>query len=54
MAGKVSCPKCGEKVARGGYYAWQYAIMLLTFPVGIVAFLIDRKPSVCKNCGTSF
>lgn len=50
----VSCPKCGTMTRRGGYPAWVIIIAICFFPLGLLALLADRNPSVCHNCGHTF
>lgn len=50
----VSCPKCGQPVARGGFPAWTIVVSICFFPIGLLALLAGRKPSICGSCGTVF
>jgi hypothetical protein len=46
----VKCPKCGESTKQGGYYIWQIAIAICFFPIGLLALLGNREPTVCIHC----
>jgi len=48
---QLSCPKCSELVSRGKYKTWQIVIAICFFPIGLLALLADRKPTVCAKCG---
>lgn len=48
---RLSCPKCGEVTKRGGYPAWQIIVAICFFPIGLLAFLGGRKPTICQKCG---
>ena len=51
---QVSCPKCNQVCQQGGYPAWEIAVAICFFPVGLLAFLAGREPTVCPNCGNTF
>lgn len=50
---QVSCPKCGKMVTRGGVPAWQIIVAICFFPIGLLALLAGREPTVCPYCGHS-
>lgn len=50
----VTCPKCGHSTKQGGYPAWVIAVAICFFPVGLLALLVDKEPTVCSNCGNTF
>lgn len=50
----VTCPKCGHSTKQGGYPAWVIAVAICFFPVGLLALLVDKEPTVCNNCGNTF
>jgi len=47
----VSCPKCSTQAQQGGFPAWQILVAICFFPLGLLALLAGRKPTVCHNCG---
>jgi len=47
---QLSCPKCGGLAERGGYPAWVILVAICLFPVGLLALLAGRKPTVCPKC----
>ena len=47
----ISCPKCEQLTERGGIPAWQIIVSICFFPVGLLALLAGRKPTVCGKCG---
>jgi NMD protein affecting ribosome stability and mRNA decay len=50
----ISCPKCGELTQRGSYKGWQILVAVCTFPIGLLALMADRNPTVCQKCGHSW
>jgi len=48
---ELSCPKCDTLTRRGGRPAWQIIVSILLFPIGLLALLAARKPTVCAHCG---
>ncbi len=48
---QLSCPKCGTLALRGGYPFWVILVAICLFPVGLLALLAGRKPTVCPKCG---
>jgi len=50
----LSCPKCATQVSRAGFPAWAIVVAICFFPLGLLALLAGRKPTVCHSCGTSF
>lgn len=50
----LSCTKCGNPAKKGSFNAWQVLIAILFFPIGLLALLADKKPSVCLSCGHSW
>ena len=52
VAGSVlTCPRCGQLAKKGGYQAWQIIIAICFFPIGLLALLADKEPSMCPACG---
>lgn len=51
---QVTCPKCDKMVQQGGYQAWQIWVAICTFPLGLLALLAGRKPTICSSCGHTF
>lgn len=47
----ISCPKCNSQVEQGGYAAWQWAVSICFFPIGLLSLLAGRQPSTCLSCG---
>jgi len=50
----VSCPKCTKPTQKGGYQTWQIVVAICFFPLGLLALLADKKPSVCSSCSFSW
>ena len=50
----ISCPKCGQSATRGGVPGWQIIVSICFFPVGLLALLGGRDPTVCPKCGHSW
>jgi hypothetical protein len=48
------CPKCGEPTRRGQFAVWQFILVVCFFPLGLLALLAGRQPSVCSRCGRSW
>jgi len=48
---ELSCPKCDTLTRRGGRPAWQIIVSVLLFPIGLLALLAARNPTVCEKCG---
>jgi len=51
---QLSCPKCGTLTERAGYPAWVIIVAICLFPVGLLALLAGRKPTVCPKCGNAW
>ena len=47
----LSCPKCGTVNPRNGYPVWVILVAVLFFPFGLLALLVGRKPTACRQCG---
>lgn len=47
----VSCPKCNTITSQGGFPVWTIIVSICAFPVGLLALLAGRKPTVCGSCG---
>lgn len=47
----VSCVKCSKLTGRGGFSVGQKLCCVLFFPIGLLALLGGRRPTVCANCG---
>lgn len=50
----VTCPKCNTLTKKGGYPGWVIFVAICFFPLGLLALLADRKPTVCGNCKNTF
>jgi len=50
----VSCPKCSKTTKGGGFPTWTIVVSICLFPVGLLALLAGRKPTVCQHCGHSW
>jgi hypothetical protein len=48
---ELSCPKCDALTRRGGRPAWQILVSIFLFPIGLLALLGSRNPTVCEKCG---
>ncbi|MSS70955.1 MAG: DUF2367 domain-containing protein [Candidatus Latescibacteria bacterium] len=46
----ISCPKCRSMVRRGGFPVWVILMSIGLFPIGLLALLVGRKPTVCPSC----
>lgn len=47
----VTCPKCSNPTRLGGFPIWEIVVAIIFFPVGLLALLAGRKPTVCSSCG---
>ena len=47
----LSCPECKKMTQKGGYQTWQIIVAICFFPLGLLALLADKKPTVCNSCG---
>ena len=47
----LSCPECKKMTQKGGYQTWQIVVAICFFPLGLLALLADKKPTVCNSCG---
>lgn len=47
----ISCPKCSELTAKGGYKTWQIIVAICFFPIGLLALLADKEVTKCQKCG---
>jgi len=47
----VSCPKCNTLNQQAGWPAWVIVVAICFFPIGLLALLSGRKPTVCRQCG---
>jgi hypothetical protein len=47
----VSCVKCSTLTGRGGFSVGQKLCCVIFFPIGLLALLGGRKPTVCSSCG---
>ncbi len=47
----ISCPKCNNLTQRAGFPAWTIIVSICFFPVGLLALLAGRKPTICRQCG---
>lgn len=50
----VSCPKCSTNTQQAGYPAWVIIVAICFFPLGLLALLAGKKPTVCSSCGHTF
>jgi len=48
---QVTCPKCSTLTNQGGYPTWAIIVAICFFPVGLLALLAGRSPTVCRSCG---
>ena len=46
----ISCPKCSQLAVQGGFPAWQIFVAICFFPLGLLALLAGRNPTVCGSC----
>ncbi len=51
---QLSCPKCGTLAERAGYPAWVIIVAICFFPVGLLALLAGRKPTMCPKCANAW
>ncbi len=47
----LSCPKCNALTQKGSFKGWQIVVSVCLFPVGLLALLADRNPTICQKCG---
>lgn len=47
---QLSCPKCGSLATRGSIPVWQILVAICFFPIGLLALLAGRNPTVCPKC----
>jgi hypothetical protein len=47
---QVTCPKCNTLAYQGGYPTWAIVVAICFFPIGLLALLAGRTPTVCPNC----
>lgn len=50
----VTCPRCGANNPRGGFHGCVWVSAIIFFPIGLLAFLVGRRPTVCANCHNSY
>ena len=46
----LSCPKCDTPCEKSGYQTWQILVAICFFPIGLIALLMDRAPTLCPKC----
>jgi len=46
-----NCPKCEKPTKKGGYPIWVIIVAVLVFPIGLLALLTSKEPTVCTSCG---
>jgi hypothetical protein len=51
---QVTCPKCNTLGSQGGYPTWAIVVSICFFPVGLLALLAGRSPTVCPSCSYSW
>ena len=51
---EVTCPKCNTLASQGGFPGWAIVVSICFFPVGLLALLAGRKPTICPNCGNTW
>ncbi len=47
----ITCPRCATPASRGGFPVWTIIVSIIFFPLGLLALLAGRKPTVCRQCG---
>jgi hypothetical protein len=47
---QVSCPECHTMTQQGGFPTWTIVVSICLFPVGLLALLAGREPTVCPKC----
>jgi hypothetical protein len=50
----ISCPKCSKPTQSSGYPGWVIFVCICFFPLGLLALLAGKKPTVCGSCGNIF
>jgi hypothetical protein len=48
---QISCPKCSTSTKKGGFKSWQIIVAICLFPLGLLALLAGKEPSICMKCG---
>jgi Uncharacterized conserved protein (DUF2367) len=51
---QLTCSRCNTLTQQGGFPAWAIVVSICFFPVGLLALLAGRKPTVCPSCGTTW
>lgn len=51
---QVTCSKCNTLAQQGGFPTWAIVVSICFFPVGLLALLAGRNPTVCPNCGNTW
>jgi hypothetical protein len=51
---QVTCPKCNTLTPQGGFPAWAIIVSICFFPVGLLALLAGRKPTICPSRAAVF
>lgn len=47
----ISCPKCEKLTRQAGFPTWAIIVAICFFPIGLLALLSGREPTVCQYCG---
>jgi len=47
----VKCPECATPTKKGGYPLWVILVAIFLFPIGLLALLAGKEPTVCLKCG---
>lgn len=50
----ITCPKCTKPTTQAGYPGWVLFVAICFFPLGLLALLAGRKPTVCQHCNNVF
>ncbi len=46
----VVCQNCSKPTQIAGFAAWQIVVSILLFPLGLLALMGGRKPTICMHC----
>lgn len=51
---RVTCPRCGAQAKRGDWPLSSIVVAIILFPIGLLALLSGRNPTICGNCGNNW
>lgn len=51
---RACCPHCGSWVEQARYPTWTIVVAVCFFPLGLLAPILCKQPTVCTRCGAYF